>query len=433
MSSAKYPGYTLISLMMIIAVVGSLFILEAVKSSAVVRLTESLDASNQAYFFDKSLATITQEAFSSHTEWHAYPYHIPLEERLESFLGILRNNLGGNNGVQTITLASAPGFVETCPQPFDGKKTFTYTEDINTTDCGFKLGEFLEKGPFAESGKAQVTFETHYQDKRASRKTNIETTSFLIPLTNLEIIAYSIGNNPLDSKSQSQLKKLSYSTPTSFFSLNQATSGGDIIQKDHLPYYYRYLVTACRHTFETVWSTQYRNTLLNLAYNQGYFSRESWPVKQFDGMTYDADNDRLSIDLAIWQGAFLAIVDETGGLKVSIKGQQSSSTPINLWVGSYAAHAPTVIELQLAESQPILGYFANCAVHTSKYCGALFADPKTTLHAGDLEIQGSLFFDANHPPFANCQSVFIHSSPRLKNLLKEYSPKLILSRSKVVL
>lgn len=410
-------------MLVVFSMASGAILIAVMESRAVFELTRSIDIDNQRYNLELSLQNVVQESLLSFME-----QNLVNEEAASISLSIERmlEPLNRAKGLE-LSIIQIPDFPTKAISLSGALQTepLVFIESLGHKNLGFSFEQYLEAGPYVYLGSETFEFEYELNSLKRKASVKIATHSVAIPITNFECIEYSLGfpetpvvqENTLDFMGDRLL---------SFPSLHQENG-----QTNSLPYQFRYLASVTHNLFHAIWSNQFKDEFLRLAYNDGYFSRESWPVKQFDGMSYDEKTDTVKINLAEFKGERLAIVDKTGALKLRIYGDNTESRPLALYVISYAQEKTSVFVEQL-ENQMLVGYFSNCQVHLKSYRGALFASPETELVSEYAEIKGSLFYDKNSSFLRNCRKLKLHGDQECKLMLKERSPKVILSKAKVL-
>lgn len=427
----RRKGYSVISLTALVMAVSGLMLFSMLKSQSVFKLTQALDQQNQDFYLDESLRSITQEAFLSYSETSAYRVPGSFQGHLTELIEVANRNHSVNSCIATISVNQAPVFVPINEILPSGVREFSTNIPY---PCGFRMGQLLESGPFSVIGKYQVIYDVYYKSaNRAMRQVKIESTHFMMPITNVEAIEYVglLSNSP--SAYENPLIKVKMGQEAKILSMSNALKNepSDVQKDQQLPFYYRNQVSACKNVFEAVWSTQHRNWLLHASYKEGYFSKESWAVHSFDGMEYTEETNTLLVDLNAWKGTFLGIVDKEGGLNVKIHGCSDGTQVINLGVYNYSK-VPTQLELETPD-QPIFGYFTNTLLSAlPHYCGALFLGPKSQIKNQTLSVRGGFYFPSKTNALDLCRRVDVTSNKTLKAILSKQSPVMVFVESKII-
>lgn len=424
MSSARQRrGSALISMLVVFSMATGAILIASMQSRAVFEITKSLDIENQRYAIERTLKNVAQESLLSFMEQRQIHEEVDISKVIEMHLAPLTDDQGVK-----ITTLQTPGsiaeFISLPDTPYSGNGMFM--ESVEHKELGFSIEQYLEAGPYIYLGEEAFEFEYELSSHKGKNPVTIAAYSVAIPVTNLECIEYSLG---LEDNAAPLEGVISFGENTRTLSFPSFPSQHG--KQQSLPYQFRYLASITHNLFHLIWSNQFRDNYLRLSYKDGYFSRESWPVKQFEGMSYDKDSDTAMIDLAAFKGNRLAIVDKAGALSLKIYGATSDSRPITVYVISYN-QAKTIVSVESDESQIISGYFNNSQIHFSSYRGALFASPKTVLVTEKATLKGSLFYHKNSGFLKNCRHLSIECDLESKVALKERSPKFTLVKTKVI-
>ena len=424
MSSARQRrGSALISMLVVFSMATGAILIASMQSRVVFELTKSLDIENQRYAIESSLKNVAQESLLSFMEQSQIHEEVDISKVIDTCLAPLTEGQGVK-----ITTLQAPGsiaeFISLPDTPYSGNGMFM--ESVEHKELGFSIEQYLEAGPYIYLGEETFEFEYELNSHKGKNPVTVAAHSVAIPVTNLECIEYSLG---LGGNTPPTKGAISFGENTRILSFpNFPNQHG---KQQSLPYQFRYLTSITHNLFHLIWSNQFKDNYLRLSYKDGYFSRESWPVKQFEGMSYDEDSDTAVVDLSAFKGNRLAIVDKTGGLNLNIHGATSDSRPITIYVIS-SNQAQTLVSIESDESQIISGYFKNSQIHFDSYRGALFASPETILVTEKATLRGSLFYHKNSGFLKSCGHLAIECDPESKVALKERSPKFTLVKTKVI-